>query len=539
MSRWNLKISVIRHITLVTIIIMASLTQSLIAATTLFETTGSWDDAGNWDNGIPTAGDLAYLKVPVTATVDTTNCVGALLAIGESTGGVVNLVNGGKLYLSADLWCGYLGTGTVNQTGGEISMNHLKLGYSTAGESVGVYNQSGGTNTVRNFAYIPNLDSYGEYNLSGGTWDVRVLRCGYDAEGTGVVNQSGGLVTPGTHVDIGWNTYGEYNLSGGTLMMPDSRYLNIGSGLSYGRFVQTGGTNIQQHEIYIDTTISNSGMASYVLQSGAFIMSNAYRMVICDIGSNGKGVFYFGTNSSANGEFKEVGSSCDLYMAYGGTNNFAELHGFGAVELSSYFRMNGRTVADGYGVDKTFDFSTFIAVRNQYQNPVTGSNGWYAINHGKVLLKPYTQGSINVTWGEDLYYEGHGADLDLVNSAKIVFSDTVTLTNLTGELLAPDRTDVDVADMADIAGLWDFTGVTMGSRTAVLKFRYDHNAIAAGKYPSEGELQLFHFEGGEWVDVTGTVDTVNKWVTSTSVDTLGKFAVARDGAPKGTLITIK
>ena len=57
----------------------------------------------------------------------------------------------------------------------------------------------------------------------------------------------------------------------------------------------------------------------------------------------------------------------------------------------------------------------------------------------------------------------------------------------------------------------------------VLEVSYDPDALPAGI--NETDLKLFHFTGGNWVDITDTVDTVNKKIISKPISGFSTFGV--------------
>ena len=68
-------------------------------------------------------------------------------------------------------------------------------------------------------------------------------------------------------------------------------------------------------------------------------------------------------------------------------------------------------------------------------------------------------------------------------------------------------------------------------------FRYDHTKVAALGIPESG-LKVWSYNGSAWIDVTsGSVDTVNKKITTGTVNPVGLFAVGR--TPTGTVITVR
>ena len=167
--------------------------------------------------------------------------------------------------------------------------------------------------------------------------------------------------------------------------------------------------------------------------------------------------------------------------------------------------------------DATLDMSSFGSVNNTEEN--TSANGWYATNHGKLILPSVAvDGDGSYNWGE----ASADGTIDLVNSMSVTLSGAGS-GDLDVALLATDRSDVIGDDDMTFIGVWDVsTDATFSG--AVLTMRYD-DALAASLSIDEADLQLFHYTGGNWVDVSGSIDTTNNWITSSSVGSFSQFAV--------------
>jgi hypothetical protein len=208
-------------------------------------------------------------------------------ASANSTGSYI--MSGGSLTIDTSDVIGEYGTATFSQTGGTQTFNSqagLAIGLfanasgsyllgSTAtlavtgneyigGFGIGVFNQTGGTNSV---AYTSSLGQNsgtfalgafggtGTYILSGGLLSVpmtEALGGNYSGErgsiGTGIFTQTGGVNDCGA-LYVGYSAdrvffgcQGNYLLSAGTLAVSGSENVGGAYGL-YGTFTQTGGTN--------------------------------------------------------------------------------------------------------------------------------------------------------------------------------------------------------------------------------------------------------------------------------------------------------
>jgi hypothetical protein len=229
------------------------------------------------------------------------NTLGGGLGLGYDPGsfGTYNLSGTGSLSVtgeSSNENVGGLGTGTFNQTGGTNMAPHLNVNsgtytlsggslsvtnnppYSYGSETVGsqtgyggtgIFNQTGGTNTVGNDLLLGSVGSgAGIYNLSGtGSLSVNSLEVvGYN--GTGTFNLTGGTNTTEI-LGVGAGNSGTYSLSGGSLSA-GAEYVGYEEG-GPGTFNQTGGTNSVSGTLYLGG-LSGGSSCTYSL-SGSGVLS--------------------------------------------------------------------------------------------------------------------------------------------------------------------------------------------------------------------------------------------------------------------------
>ena len=406
------------------------------------------------------------------------------LSIGYQNNGYLRTQSGTTLDTST--------AGTQSGGGGE-----LRIGDSTAGATWDF--QNGATVYVGGELYN-GVNGNGTVNQAAGT-TLTVngsLHAGYGGSGPSVWTQAGGTTTVNNEFRVGENggATGTYNLNGGTLTVNvngGTGYIGVGGG-STGVFNQAGGT-------------------VYVGRHGQEF----------NVGYSGSGTWNLG-NASVAGNVLETGTgSVNLRVRNQGTAE-GTIQGWGTWGMTGYTYMDGIVRANGYGTDRTLDFSSFAgsgnsSIRNNMNNNLGDAHGWYAVNHGKLLLPALAVSSGNTTlnWGEDQ----SDSTLDLINSMRLAFN-TATAGSLSVSLLASDRTDVP-GGLVNPVGVWDLAGSGGLSFSSVdLTFRYDD--ILAGA--NESNLKLFHYVGGTWVTVPGSLDTANNWLTATGVSSFSEFAIA-------------
>ncbi len=346
-----------------------------------------------------------------------------------------------------------------------------------------VINQNGGNVLTLGYRLGYTLSGYSDpkltYNMTAGTITTGttggfvVGNSGNATErGTEITfNQTGGAVTTNSLYIGKANTTGIYNITGGSV-----------SGIAYGG----------------NLTVGTAGTVKAELNMG---------------------------NAVSTGT---ITGSADASLWIGKDN--ASVKGWGIIAMggSSAGRLfnDGTIKADGFGIDRTLDVSQFYHVRNSNDN--TGTNGYYAVNHGKLLLPDVAvaAGSASYNWGED----ASDTTIDLVNSIRVSFTNA-SAGSLDVALLATDRTDVVAYDGKTFIGIWNFAQMTFDS--ADVTFRYDE-ALAAGLGLDEESLSIFKLEGTNWVALASTVDSINNRITA-NVDEFSVFAV---GVPEPATLVI-
>ncbi len=397
-----------------------------------------------------------------------------------------------------------------------------------------------------------NLKDEAILSINGGN----VFRLGIAGRtGTFTVNQSGGTFTNGIgsgsmfYVGMG----GTYNLSG-TGVIRANRGLTVESG---GIWNQTGGSAT----FWSGSTLAMGANSTFLLSAGSFLFSDAGADVL--LAQNAHVSWAGGTFAGNNIRKLKLNESGARWTMQGGTitvNNAgtssaakdsfviaagATVQGYGTIQDNRFgltspatFETSGQVIANGYGADRDFDLSRFgsALLVNSTDNPSTnGTNGWFAVRGGKLLLPAVAvlAGSSVTNWGDATA----DTTIDLVNSARIAFTGA-TAGNLTGALLAVDRADVP-AGLYRPTAVWTFGGIACASATLTL--RYD-DAAAAVLTVGESDLRVWRHNGAKWEEITGTQDTGTKTITSQATGSLAAtsfFAVAGKAPAAGTLVTIR
>ncbi len=254
---------------------------------------GNWSVGNNWsassatgvDNGaIPTTSEPVRIVftdgTPRTVTYDVNAPVIGLLSIdlsgADSNAATFFVPNNNNLTAAAIFVGGYSGTAATSGRGALT-------------QSAGTLATTNGTDLVVGYG----ADSSGTYTMSGGAFSASQNEfVGYS--GTGVFNQSGGTNTVSSTTaffEVGDNVgaTGTYNLSGtGTLTSNSSEYVGYFGG---GNFNQTGGTNTTPQNLTLGVVAGSTG--SYSISAGSLTVGN--NLVV---GSAGTGTMTIGTGGS-------------------------------------------------------------------------------------------------------------------------------------------------------------------------------------------------------------------------------------------------
>jgi hypothetical protein len=351
-----------------------------------------------------------------------------------------------------------------------------------------------------------------------------------------------------------------------------------------GEFRQTGGTMDNVYDLFIEplytsgagcpfpTTLASTATYSYtggtashrgIFIDGGGTFVQAPGLTLTTNGSSGSPGVVLGRDAAYAPERQHVVPA--TYLLHGGTMDLAGgdmrglalysnglFRGHGTVYVDGGLYNAGKVIADGEGTNNDLTLARCFITQGGPEwvpaggtdtgNP-SGTAGWYAVNKGKLILPPagdtvygYWQGNPPVNAGSGQTYnigESPYSNLgdarfytdqtiDLVNSAQITFNGAIGgWGSLFGALLATNRDDVAAPPpTVTFISVHDLsTNCTFESFD--LTIRYD--ALAAGFY--EDTLALYHYVGGNWLDVTSGLDMTHKWITASDLTSFSQFAV--------------
>ncbi len=465
------------------------------------------------------------------------------------TGGEFRTQQYGSVYL-ADT-AGHSASLEVSGTG--------KLGPVAGGSAGGDFNASAGNSTllldddgVISIYRTLNLGTTGgthDWTIDGGTLQ-RVGGANYwyvgnnAGNGSVTLTQTGGTFNQSSILFLRETT--QYQLSGGDFQL-GTLHLD-------GQIIQTGGDTYITNDLHVGSEASEHGQ--YTATAGTLRTRGLHIGRVVDSSGTlflGAGVTY--TNGSINGNYPqslEIGAisgsgtgTLEIQnptitgtgFAYAYVHQTGVVKGYGTLgSAGGNLQMNGRVIADGYGVDRTLNMAGAPPITNTVDNPVGGTKGWYAVNHGKLTLPnlAVTAGASARNWGED----ATDTSLDLVNSLRLEFTGIQSAGTLSISLLASDRADVPEAPFAayggTLIGIWDIVpggGFAFGAGSVDLTFRYD-DALA----PATKDLYVFHYTGGQWLPITSGIDLNTKTIWADGVTSFSLFAVGYIPEPASALL---
>lgn len=448
------------------------------------QTDGYWHTAANW-GGAPAGLPTASTSVSVTRTRETAPVqilageayAAKSLALSESNVGtqycghlqIAGALTNSEFLTVGNAWNGLLRIvegGSVVVTNGPVSV----------GAGAGIR---------------------GAVVMTNGWLGAAYFRIG-DA-GTGSLSQVGGTVaTPGNlTLANAAGSCGTYTNSGGVLSVANVFFCgNRGSG----EYVQSGGTNALANWLSVGQETNSTGR--YVLQAG--VVTEAANQTF-RIGKFGSGTLLFrgGTVNMATGSklvIREGESGSGLLRGWGD---------FGVADNTPYAVNNGLIVADGGGAARDLNLTDFIYATNAIANGAAGTNGWYAVNKGRLR---YPRAWLTAALPE----RGQGASPfdagnDLVNSIHLSFTGITADGYLRGELYATDRDDIPAGvpchNKGKIIGVWRLP-MTVPFGTARLRVRFDRAAVG----PTDS-VRLYRCDSaGKWSAVgtaAGTSEAVS------------------------------
>lgn len=543
-------------------ILLLAFQATMAGAAIKYRTTsgGTWNDA-NWNTaGAPAATDTVYIGYTsgsgvATVTVDNISAVATNVYLGYNTAtqaGTLVLTNNATLTVtyngnSSAFYLGYYGGNSIlslapgtmlSVTGGTfqvgtptwtidrpecLALKSIGTGTDTLAAPTTTITQVGGTLTV----------SGGSIVLGNSTGKVGV----YVLTNGAVVN----LTLATTQFLLGNGGVGVLQMAAGTAIT--SGYFGVSGGASGSSFTfRPSDASISVYELRLGN-VRGSTEGTFVQDSGTWTVPIA--RIGNDTGSGAGDAR--GALCVSNGA---VFTATTVLYVRASTNGAGRLYGWGTVEATSAtaangLNVNGRVIADGFGAEHDLVITNTLYVRRTSGGTAGGYGvtqpdgtlaGFYAVNRGRLkLVTPTIVSGTSVTnWGE----VPTNTTIELVNSAQMAFT-SVTGGKLQVNLLAPNRSDANVVRTNAVIGLWNFDtsgGFAFGAGSATVTFRYD-SALAAQKGINEANLKVWKFDGSKWQDVTASVDTTAKTISTTALTSFFNFAVSEiiPIPPRGTI----
>lgn len=471
----------------------------------------------------------------------------------ENVCGTVVMTNG-WLATSQYMRIGQAGTGLVLQTGGKVAVSDfISMGYASGAS--GAYTNRGGTVAVGSSGISVGGSGQASFYQSGGSVTSGMFRVGYFASGQGEYVNEGGMLTVTNFGYVGQGGLGRMVQQGGRQSFSlnliigyeatgSGVYTNAGGYLGVldvfhcgykgtGEYVQINGTNALSNGLSLGLETNSTGR--YILQTGVVIAA-AYQQTF-RIGTFGSGSMLLngGTVSMANG------SKLVVRGAESGTGVLRGWGDFAVADHTPYVVNNGLIVADGGGATNDLNLTDFSYATNSLANGATGTNGWYAVNKGRLRYPR--------AWLTDSLPErGQGIapaalQNDLVNSIRLSFTGIAASGYLRGELYAADRDDIPPglpSGYESLIGAWRLPmDVSFG--TVSLRVRYDRSAVS-----ETDRVRLYRYNKTTGWNVVGVTDGASEVISTASLLSpvsstegyLGWFAVT--ACPRvGTVMRIK
>ena len=450
-----------------------------------------------------------------------TNAGAVALGVAESgasqtnPGGLATVRSGGSWVAKAAVTVGASSTGNRNriviEQGGTMEADAGRKEFivaNVAGHSACVTNAG----TLAAYDFFVGGYGNGDFENSGDFTVGRKFTIGRQAGSYGRVRHSAGTFSKGTPSSqplyVGFNGTGVFEVFAPLALQRNERLILGSQGTGEGTlFLGTGGTIGNVTNVLVGAN-SDGGRGHLRMAGGTLtiqLLSSGYQLFVGKINSSG-------TTQKAWGEISGHG-----IIARDTTDRSLRL------------KLYGQVVADGG--DLNLGSIKTVGEKGVDANKC-GSNGWYAVNGGR-LLYPAAQDfsyAEHATIG-DYVYRGGGEgsrtdsmDITLVNALQLHLYDANGNQQVDGgynyaALYAPDRNDIPGklpgSAPSDVTlGVWrlghfDAPGDDgfASSANAVsfdrvqLRFRIDENAIPADVDWAQQKVRLYHWDGSSWKTV--------------------------------------
>ena len=535
------------------------------------EVTNLWiaSIAGNANN-YASDGRIPSLTLYGTLQAPSNKWSSTSITVGSAAGGFgLMRIEEGAMITNANLTIGNYGIGVVTNNGGNLFFTpgadrNLAVGIYASGDGTFVQNSGltkgkmhiglGGTGTVEvaggEFAcenIFVGVTSKASLLIKGGTV-ASTVSCGWQGNAHGTVEMCGGTLSHSPV--IGRNASGEFRFRGGASYIYDLRLGDMANGdgvldvnsptrfdvsssflCGYnGRGTATLHSGMQQ--VYFKIGGNTSHVSEVTILDGATnrvgssVNVGGYPMPATEGGTVDYSGYGFLTLRGGTVHFYNNSSSVNFFLGrYDG--GWGCLRGYGKIAPktpgATNIRLGGGNCiicADGEGVERALDLNECVNITNYFgeSNVATSTNGWYAVNKGRVRFPRSWFGTASAERciGDSPY----AATPRFVNSVRCSFTGVSGSNSFfRGGLYATDCESIPAGlPPGDVIGVWNFGlfnavdgNVKVSFSTALPTFRYDHTKARADR-----PLSLYRHNGTSWVRIGRTMPNADHLISAES-----------------------
>ena len=518
---------------------------------------GYWQTFGNFNVGKSKA--LNRITIDPAATLIATNGEFRVCTVSTGPGGIVT--NNGTI-LAYDVFPGESGTGVVECAGSMTVKRKLTIGRNE--NAFGYFHLCEGGSLIKTDNTMIHVGFNGTGTLvldetpSFAKWIELSAARGASTFGRIILNKhaSPTQISP---INLGYG-----NSSSAEMVLNDQSYLNnidlicIGKGASSTATLTLNDESVISNVRTVQVANANNSVAELQLNGNGTLSNTIYVAVGIADGSRGTIRMKGGTLSIKDG----TGGYYPLLV--GSTNSIGQIRGWG-----NLYRMNpnngnairidlwGQVIADGEGEER--DLNVGMIRTDGYENKnsnLCGTNGWYAVNKGRLFL-PYYQEKSRSSEGISIGEHPWKKSPTLINSFRL------NLTKNGAELASGKYTHAALyaTDRSDIPGNrpWESSAKVLSIYrishcseklqaepanpveydTAFLTFRFDDTRVEESE-----TVILYRNDGTSWTNVGHArygdiyVSTATPQPPVSGDWNLGWYAVVATKA-RGTLLSIR
>jgi hypothetical protein len=550
--------------------------------------TGDWNEALNWDTGVPTSIDTVYINThltsSITATIDSDDSGEAsVVLVGDGSRKNGTLVVNGTLTAGSDVTVGH-GSNASNPSKGTLNQGdsstvtiggNLEVGSDyTDTDFGGVYTMGSGASLTLNGTTSDLLIGYGSRALGSftcnGTLDVAQNVVIGKGLGASYVSKGSFAQGDSTTVTIGGDlTVGDYSASSASYTQGANSSVSVGGDLYVGKGYNTAGDGASYtvpvtgtltflgaaSNVYIaygdnargdfefnsttatlaindDVTIAYSGNASYKSQ-GSFTQGDGTTVTI-------GGDLTVGSNNSTltdSGGVLTLGDGASLSVT-GATSVATASLSLGKFSLSggtaslSTLSMGSDGTIEGYGTISGTTLTMNGTVRasggtldlSGFDSIVNASGSGWYVENGGAITLPTTAVAA-----------GDGGDFTWGTRAASVNSVQLDFTQVDGGSLSITVLDPDTGSYlpgfgtpspttGSIVSLWEIDGSAFDFGSGTVDLVFRYDDSRLGGLV-ESDLKVYHYTGSAWEELVTAIDAGANTASVSGVTSFSPFAV--------------